>query len=313
MTRRRRKHPRHTSKLGDPHPPGSKATAKGTGVTVEDGEVEQAAGAPPREGAWISDLTGGQRLCRHDNHVVSRLSSLETRGSGHRQRLVENDNALSRRPARCSRDGIARLSGSALVLEFRGCPAASDAGSRACGRHRSAAAAPATATHRRPSRPLGGDRATAQPRTGGDARWRNCARSACRSRPPRRINTARRHLRRRLGVPAPKLRVDKRSASVTDLGNIRLVLVLALVLASVELLRRRSRWSFLFLFAVLAGEEVASAAVKGLVGRVRPALTAEAATLGPSFPSGHSAAAAAFYAAAALVIGRNLAAARGIC
>ena len=47
-------------------------------------------------------------------------------------------------------------------------------------------------------------------------------------------------------------------------------------------------------------------AVKDLVGRVRPALTTEAATLGPSFPSGHSATAAAFYAAAALVLGRRL-------
>jgi membrane-associated phospholipid phosphatase len=93
---------------------------------------------------------------------------------------------------------------------------------------------------------------------------------------------------------------------VTDLGNIRLVLLFALVLVAVELVRRRSRWSFLFLLAVLAGEEAAMLAVKGLVGRVRPALTSEAATLGPSFPSGHSATAAAFYAAAALVLGRTM-------
>jgi membrane-associated phospholipid phosphatase len=93
---------------------------------------------------------------------------------------------------------------------------------------------------------------------------------------------------------------------VTDLGNIRLVVVLALVLVVVELIRRRSRWSFLFLLAVLAGEEAAMRAVKDVVGRVRPALTSEAATLGPSFPSGHSATAAAFYAAAALVLGRTL-------
>ena len=46
--------------------------------------------------------------------------------------------------------------------------------------------------------------------------------------------------------------------------------------------------------------------VKALVGRLRPTLTPEAATLGPSFPSGHSATAAAFYAAAALIIGRSL-------
>ena len=93
---------------------------------------------------------------------------------------------------------------------------------------------------------------------------------------------------------------------VTNLGNIRVVVVLALVLVVVELIRRRSRWALLFFLAVLGGEEAAMLAVKALVGRVRPTLTAEAATLGPSFPSGHSATAAAFYAAAALVLGRAL-------
>ena len=46
--------------------------------------------------------------------------------------------------------------------------------------------------------------------------------------------------------------------------------------------------------------------VKDLVGRLRPTLNPAAASLGPSFPSGHAATAAAFYAAAALVIGRGL-------
>jgi len=93
---------------------------------------------------------------------------------------------------------------------------------------------------------------------------------------------------------------------VTNLGNIRLVIVFAIALVVVELVRRRSRWAFLFFLAVLGGEEAAMLAVKALVGRVRPTLTTEAATLGPSFPSGHSATAAAFYAAAALVLGRML-------
>jgi len=92
---------------------------------------------------------------------------------------------------------------------------------------------------------------------------------------------------------------------VTNLGNIRFVLAFALVLVAFELIRRRSRWSVLFLVAVLAGEEGAMLAVKDLVSRVRPALTSEAATLGPSFPSGHSSTAAAFYAALALLIGRR--------
>lgn len=94
--------------------------------------------------------------------------------------------------------------------------------------------------------------------------------------------------------------------AVTNLGNIRVVVVLALVLVIVELVRRRSGWSFLFLLTVLVGMEISTLAVKDLVGRLRPALNPAAASLGPSFPSGHSATAAAFYAAAALVIGRGL-------
>jgi membrane-associated phospholipid phosphatase len=94
--------------------------------------------------------------------------------------------------------------------------------------------------------------------------------------------------------------------AVTDLGNIRLVVVFAFVLVVVELVRRRSHWAFLFFLAVLGGEEAAMIAVKDLVGRVRPSLVTEAVKLGPSFPSGHSATAAAFYAAAALVLGRSL-------
>jgi undecaprenyl-diphosphatase len=93
---------------------------------------------------------------------------------------------------------------------------------------------------------------------------------------------------------------------ITDLGSIQLVIGLALVLVAVDLVRHRNRWSFLFLLAVLAGMEAITLGVKDLVGRVRPALDPAAASLGPSFPSGHSATSAAFYAAAALIIGRAL-------
>ena len=106
---------------------------------------------------------------------------------------------------------------------------------------------------------------------------------------------------------------DHRSAAsthalrvITDLGSIRVVVGLALVLVLVDLVRHRNRWSFLFLLVVLSGMEILMLSVKALVGRLRPTLTPEAATLGPSFPSGHSATAAAFYAAAALIIGRSL-------
>jgi undecaprenyl-diphosphatase len=94
--------------------------------------------------------------------------------------------------------------------------------------------------------------------------------------------------------------------AVTQLGSIKVVIGLAIVLLVVDAIRRRSRWSFLFLITVMAGTEVGMLAVKGIVGRVRPTLNPDAATLGPSFPSGHSATAAAFYAAAALIIGRTL-------
>jgi membrane-associated phospholipid phosphatase len=94
--------------------------------------------------------------------------------------------------------------------------------------------------------------------------------------------------------------------AITQLGNLRLVIVLAVVLVLVEAIRHRSRWSFLFLLVVLAGMEATQLGVKELVGRLRPTLNPAAEMLGPSFPSGHSATAAAFYAAAALIVGRSL-------
>jgi undecaprenyl-diphosphatase len=94
--------------------------------------------------------------------------------------------------------------------------------------------------------------------------------------------------------------------AVTNLGSIYVVVGLALLLVLVGLYRRRSRWPSLFVLTVLVGMEVATLAVKDLVGRLRPTLNPAAASLGPSFPSGHSSAAAAFYAAAALVLARGL-------
>jgi undecaprenyl-diphosphatase len=94
--------------------------------------------------------------------------------------------------------------------------------------------------------------------------------------------------------------------TISELGNIRVVIGFAVVLVLVDAIRRRSRWSVLFLLCVLAGMEAVMLGVKDLVGRLRPTLDPAAATLGPSFPSGHSATAAAFYAAAALIIGRSL-------
>lgn len=96
--------------------------------------------------------------------------------------------------------------------------------------------------------------------------------------------------------------------AITEFGDIRIVVALAVLLALFDLYRPfgRGRWAFAFLVVVLVGMELAQLGIKGLVGRIRPALVPEAASLGPSFPSGHSATAAAFYAAAALIIGRRL-------
>jgi len=93
--------------------------------------------------------------------------------------------------------------------------------------------------------------------------------------------------------------------ALTNLGNITFVVVLAVAVAVVDFARTRSRWSALFLVVVVGGMELISTGVKDLVARARPALVPAAAHLGPSFPSGHSATAAAFWAAAALILGRR--------
>jgi undecaprenyl-diphosphatase len=92
---------------------------------------------------------------------------------------------------------------------------------------------------------------------------------------------------------------------VTQLGSIYVVIGLCVVLALVELHRTGGRWIVPFIVLVVAGEEAASTVIKEVVDRARPAFNPAAATLGPSFPSGHTTTAAAFYAAAALLLGRG--------
>ena len=93
---------------------------------------------------------------------------------------------------------------------------------------------------------------------------------------------------------------------VTQLGAITgVVLVLAVLLAAAETIRTRSAWIVPFLLVLLAGEEILMNAVKILADRARPTFNPAAAALGPSFPSGHSATAAAFYAGAALLLSRR--------
>ena len=92
---------------------------------------------------------------------------------------------------------------------------------------------------------------------------------------------------------------------LTQLGGLYVVLTLCVILAVWETVRERSVWVVAFIVAVMGGEELLTLTVKQLVDRARPAFNPEAATLGPSFPSGHSATAAAFYATAALLLGRR--------
>jgi membrane-associated phospholipid phosphatase len=91
---------------------------------------------------------------------------------------------------------------------------------------------------------------------------------------------------------------------LTQLGSIYVVIGLCVVLALTETFRQRTVWVPLLIISVIGGEEILTTSVKQLADRVRPAFNPAAATLGPSFPSGHSATAAAFYATAALLIGR---------
>jgi len=91
---------------------------------------------------------------------------------------------------------------------------------------------------------------------------------------------------------------------VTDLGETVTVVVVAIIVAIVDFRRTRNRWVAPFLLAVILGDKLLTEAIKQLVDRARPTIEAVAATLGPSFPSGHTSTAAASWAAFALVAGR---------
>jgi membrane-associated phospholipid phosphatase len=93
--------------------------------------------------------------------------------------------------------------------------------------------------------------------------------------------------------------------AVTNLGEPKVVIALAVALAVVEVVRTRSRWVVPFLLVVVAGNGILTTTVKNLADRVRPELNPIAETLGPSFPSGHSSWSAAFFAAAALLLSRG--------
>jgi membrane-associated phospholipid phosphatase len=93
--------------------------------------------------------------------------------------------------------------------------------------------------------------------------------------------------------------------ALTQLGSTQVVIVVTLVAGVVEFRRIRSRSLWLFLVLVVGGELVIVNLIKVGVARARPAIDPLAPFSGASFPSGHTAAAAACYAALALVLSRG--------
>ena len=108
-----------------------------------------------------------------------------------------------------------------------------------------------------------------------------------------------------MGCRSRRRSLRARPYVVTHLGDTKIIIVLAIVLAIVEYIRRPNRWIVAFLVLVILGQNLLTNGIKELLDRARPTLNPIAETLGPSFPSGHSATAAAFWAAAALVLGRG--------
>ena len=90
---------------------------------------------------------------------------------------------------------------------------------------------------------------------------------------------------------------------VTQLGETWFVIVAGLLVAAYAWRRGSSRLVAPFLIVVVVGDKLLTTGVKELANRARPTLEPIAKTLGPSFPSGHSSTAAAFFAAVALVLG----------
>jgi membrane-associated phospholipid phosphatase len=92
---------------------------------------------------------------------------------------------------------------------------------------------------------------------------------------------------------------------ITWLGGSAVVLTLAVLLGLLEWLGRRRVAVLAFALTVVVGQNLIANGVKLLVQRERPPVPHLADATGFSFPSGHSAAAAATYAAVVLALGRG--------
>ncbi len=92
---------------------------------------------------------------------------------------------------------------------------------------------------------------------------------------------------------------------VTNLADWPTVSLLGIAILLYEWRRAPSRYLLPFILVVVLGDKLITTAIKQLVDRARPELNPIAETLGPSFPSGHSSTAAAFYAGLALIVTRR--------
>ncbi len=93
--------------------------------------------------------------------------------------------------------------------------------------------------------------------------------------------------------------------TVTQLGSTPVVVAVTLGVALLEYRRIRSRSLWLFLVLAVGGELLIVNLIKLGVARARPGIDPLAPFSGSSFPSGHTAGAAACYAALALVLARG--------
>jgi undecaprenyl-diphosphatase len=93
--------------------------------------------------------------------------------------------------------------------------------------------------------------------------------------------------------------------AVTQLGSTIVVVVVGVIVGLGISLRTRRVAPALFMLIVLAGNSAIVNLIKVLVGRARPSISVLTGFMGNSFPSGHSAAAAACWGAVALLVARR--------
>jgi membrane-associated phospholipid phosphatase len=93
--------------------------------------------------------------------------------------------------------------------------------------------------------------------------------------------------------------------AITYLGDTVVVLAAMLAAGLIDVIRHRRPQVFAFLAVVIVGEKLIVNGLKEVVGRDRPNVAQLVGWEGPSFPSGHAAAAAAAWPAIALVLGRG--------